>query len=114
MVASGEVRAEAKVVGIIFYQNQWHQMDSYTWDSLGLGTWDNPIDESPPIESIREIPAVGSPQRTLLKLEQGLRFRRIYFEVYLTCDGTSATAPTQIFSITPMMGEKAKMTKGVN
>ncbi len=113
MVASGEVRAEAQVVGLFTYQNNWHQLDSYTWDYLELGTWDTPINEAPPIESIRQIPE-GKPQRTLLKLEQGLRFRRIYFEVYFTCDGTSATAPTQVFSITPMVGEKAKMTKGVN
>jgi hypothetical protein len=88
-------------------------MDNYTWDYLEFGTWDVPVNESPPVETTREIPP-GRAQRTLLKLEQGLRFRRIYFEVYLTCDGTPATAPTQVFSITPMIGEKAKMTKGVN
>ena len=113
LAASGEVRAEAYLVGLYSFENQWGQLDSYTWDYLEYGTWDTPINESPPVESVREIP-LGAPQRTLLKLEQGLRFRRIYFEVYLTCDGTSATAPTQIFSITPMIGEKAKMTKGVN
>ena len=113
MAASGEVRTQAHVVGLFSYQNSWSQMDEYTWDYLEYGTWDTPINEAPPVETLREIPA-GRPQRTLLKLERGLRFRRIYFEVYFTCDGTSATAPTQVFSITPMIGEKAKMTKGVN
>ena len=113
MAASGEVKADAYVVGLFFSENEWRQMDSYTWDQLEQGTWDTPVNEAPAVESIREIPP-GKPQRVLLKLEHGLRFRRIYFEVYLTCDGTSATAPTQIFSITPMIGEKAKMTKGVN
>jgi hypothetical protein len=32
----------------------------------------------------------------------------------LNCDGTPATAPAQIFSITPMVGIKAKMTNGEN
>ena len=113
MVASGQVRTEAQIVGLFSYENEWRQMDLYTWDFLEFGTWDTPINEAPPVETIREIPA-GRPQRTLLKLENGLRFRRIFFEVYFTCDGTKATAPTQVFSITPMIGEKAKMTKGVN
>ncbi len=113
MVGSGSVTAQAHVVGLSSYENQWDQMDTYTWDFLNVGSWDTPINESPPIVSVRQIPT-GKPQRTLLKLEHGLRFRRIYFEVYFTCDGTPATAPTQVFSITPMIGEKAKMTKGVN
>ena len=113
VAASGQVRTQAHIVGLYNFENQWNQMDLYTWDYLEYGTWDTPINEAPPTESFRQIPP-GIPQRTLLKLEQGLRFRRIYFEVYLTCDGTSATAPTQVFSLTPMIGEKAKMTKGVN
>ena len=113
LMGSGEIKADAYVVGLFATENQWDQMDNYTWDYLEFGTWDVPVNESPPVETTREIPP-GRAQRTLLKLEQGLRFRRIYFEVYLTCDGTPATAPTQVFSITPMIGEKAKMTKGVN
>lgn len=113
IMASGQVQADAYVVGLFNSENEWRQMDAFTWDQLEYGTWDTPINEAPPVESVREVPA-GRPQRTLLKLKQGLRFRRIYFEVYLTCDGTQATAPTQIFSLTPMIGEKAKMTKGVN
>jgi len=113
MAAAGQVTTQAHVVGVTTYQNEWSQMDGYTWDYLESGTWDTPVNEAPPVESVRQIPS-GRPQRTLLKLERGLRFRRIFFEVYFSCDGTSATAPTQVFSITPMIGEKAKMTKGVN
>lgn len=113
LAAAGDVKADAYVVGVFNTQNEWGQLEAYTWDRLESGTWDTPISEFPPVETVRTIPS-GAPQRTLLKLERGLRFRRIFFEVYLSCDGTSATAPAQIFSITPMIGEKAKMTKGVN
>jgi hypothetical protein len=49
-----------------------------------------------------------------LKLNHALRFRRIYFELYLNCDGTALTSPVQVFSITPMIGAKAKISKGAN
>jgi hypothetical protein len=49
-----------------------------------------------------------------VKLNQALRFRRIYFELYLDCDGTAETSPVQIFSIIPMVGAKSKISKEAN
>jgi hypothetical protein len=48
------------------------------------------------------------------KLNEALRFRRIFFELYLDCDGTAATSPVQVFSIIPMVGAKAKVSKEAN
>ena len=112
LAASGEVRASAFVVGLSGSVT-YDLMERYTWDELLEYTWDRPGQEDTPTDTVETINA-PRPVRTLLKLDYGLRFRRIYFEVYLTCDGTSATTPAQIFSITPMIGVKAKMTNGVN
>jgi hypothetical protein len=98
------------------YDNQY-----YTWDELAKedafdtkwGTWDRPKTPGT-IESVIDDFPSGSLLRMETKLEQALRFRRIYFELYLDCDGTAATSPVQVFSIIPMIGIKAKIAKGAN
>lgn len=94
----------------------------YTWDSLSYdgmgdttsGNWDNLKKPSGAVATISETISTSQALRTELKLNQALRFRRIYFELYLTCDGTALTSPVQVFSITPMIGAKSKIAKGAN
>jgi hypothetical protein len=94
----------------------------FTWDALSqdnvgdavYGTWDYLEKPSGSIGSIISMPATGLPTRSEIKLNSGLRFRRIYFELYLDCDGTASTSPVQVFSIIPMIGAKAKVAKGAN
>lgn len=94
-----------------------------TWDELSLdevgdteyGTWDNLKETSGQIGTIiDDFPAAGRPIRLEAKMNQALRFRRIYFELYLECDGTAATSPVQVFSLIPMIGAKAKVSKEAN
>jgi hypothetical protein len=94
----------------------------YTWDQLSrtdgsdtiYGTWDAITTPSGAIATIVDNFPHTYPIRMEVKLNQALRFRRIYFELYLTCDGTASTSPVQIFSIIPLIGAKAKITKGAN
>lgn len=94
----------------------------YSWDKLSLdnvgdteyGTWDGLKTPSGAISTIVDSFPQGSVLRMELKLNHALRFRRIYFELYLNCDGTALTSPVQVFSITPMIGAKAKISKGAN
>lgn len=91
--------------------------DDISYDEIGdlkSGTWDNLKKPTGAVATITETISVAQPLRTELKLNQALRFRRIYFELYLTCDGTALTSPVQVFSVTPMIGAKAKITKGAN
>jgi hypothetical protein len=94
-----------------------------TWDDLSFdgigdatsGSWDDLKKPSGQIGTIIDnIPTGVSPIRLEAKLNQSLRFRRIYFELYLDCDGTASTSPVQVFSITPMIGVKAKIQKEAN
>jgi hypothetical protein len=93
-----------------------------TWDDLSYdvsgdivyGTWDNLAKPSGGIDTIVDAFVQGSVLRMEAKLNQSLRFRRIYFELYLDCDGSALTSPVQVFSITPMIGAKAKISKEAN
>jgi hypothetical protein len=111
--ASGTVTTKAYVVALSGTNTTWDTVDLTTWDELDTRNWDRLSDADAVVTTTRTISG-DIPQRALLKLENALRFRRIYFEVYLNCDGTSATAPAQIFTLTPMIGIKAKMTQGVS
>jgi hypothetical protein len=112
VAAVGEIKTNVFMV-LLERLYSWDYMEAYDWDTLEGFTWDRPGTGDPSIRTIRNIDDF-EPRRSFIKLEQGLRFRRLYFEVYLNCDGTPATAPAQIFSITPMVGIKAKMTNGEN
>jgi hypothetical protein len=93
-----------------------------TWDQLSYdapgdivyGTWDNLDKPSGGIDTLVDAFASGAVLRMEAKLNQSLRFRRIYFELYLDCDGTALTSPVQVFSITPLIGAKAKISKEAN
>lgn len=93
----------------------------YTFDELSKedqfdeisSTWDRPKTPGT-VESVIDDFPVGTLTRLVTKLDQSLRFRRIYFELYLTCDGTVTTSPVQVFSLTPMVGIKAKVARGAN
>jgi len=94
-----------------------------TWDDLSyegigdteFGTWDNLKETNGQIGTLVDsIPITSRPLRLEVKLQQALRFRRIYFELYLDCDGTASTSPVQVFSIIPMIGAKAKIQKEAN
>lgn len=94
-----------------------------TWDDLSFegtgdpkyGTWDLLTPSDGGYETTLDgFPVYGRPQRVEAKLNQSLRFRRIYFELYLECDGSPVTSPVQVYSITPMIGVKAKVARGAN
>lgn len=98
------------------YDNGYFSYDELSQDSLAddiFSTWDVPKTPGS-IDSVIEDFPLGELVRIETKLDQSLRFRRIYFELYLTCDGTTTTSPVQVFSIIPMVGVKKKISKGAN
>ena len=112
VAASGTVIGKMIPIGVPDLENTWDQLDQYTWDYFGDLTWDNLFLRDVSVSTTQQV--VGDePQRVALKMDKSARFRRAFFELYLTCDGTEATAPAQIFSLTPMIGIKAKMSKDV-
>lgn len=98
------------------YDNGFYNFDELSqedaFDEI-FSTWDRPKTPGT-VESVIDDFPIGTLTRLVTKLDQSLRFRRIYFELYLTCDGTVTTSPVQVFSLTPMVGIKAKVAKGAN
>jgi len=98
------------------YDNSYYTFDELSkedeFDEISA-TWDRPKTPGS-IESVVDDFPLGNLLRISTKLDQSLRFRRIFFELYLTCDGTATTSPVQVFSIIPMIGVKAKTARGAN
>lgn len=112
VAAIGSVTARIVPIGVPDLENTWDQLDQYTWDYLENLTWDTLFFRDVAITTNQTVTG-DEPQRVALKMDKSARFRRAYFELYLNTSGTSETAPAQIFSLTPMIGVKAKMSKDV-
>lgn len=91
----------------------WDDMSLVTWDVLSEGSWDNPLIITPMYESDVSFPT-SSPVRALIKCLQDSRLLRMYYEVYLECDGTTRTAPVRVYSITPYVRVKGSVSKQVS
>ena len=106
------VNAVTGVVGPIIYSFivTWDQLAAYTWDQLQ--TWDNPLNT--PVTTQTVTATNSSARRRFLKFPKSLRFRQAYFTISTTTDGTSATGPVRIFSLTGMAAEKEIVPKAVN
>ena len=116
IMAVGEVTARVFPVSLdTTTQASWDHLATFTWDELAaaIDGWDNPAPFPPNIETKSTFTWVR-PERLNLKLDHALRFRRVYFELYVNTDGTASTAPAQIFSITPMIGAKAKISERIS
>ena len=96
-------------------QSTWDWLEEFTYDEMELAAngWDNPAPFPFNVTSIRNF-TWTSPERINLKLDHALRFRRVYFELYINTDGTASTGPARIFSISPMIGTKAKISERVS
>jgi hypothetical protein len=115
VIAAGAVTAVVIPASVSYAYATWDDVsldfvgdDKYVvWDDPEA-TWDNPTDVEFRGITTEIDNGFTYKQRNSLKLDNGVRFRRVYFELYLECDGTIVTSPAQIFSITPMIGMKAK------
>ena len=116
IMAVGEIRARVFPVSLdTTTRSTWDHLERFTWDELAtsIDGWDNPAPFPFNVQTNSVFP-YKRPERINLKLDHSLRFRRVYFELSMNCDGTAATAPTQIFSITPMIGVKAKTSERIS
>lgn len=112
----GEVTAKVFPVSLeTTTQSTWDWLEEFNYDEMALvaNGWDNPAPFPFNVTSVRTF-TWTSPERINLKLDHALRFRRVYFELYINTDGTASTGPARIFSISPMIGMKAKISERVS
>lgn len=76
----------------------WDDMDTYTWDGLEDGTWDAILEKDPAVVTTIDYP-VNTPFRVNVAFQKDMRFRRAAYKIQLTTDGTDATGPVRIVSL---------------
>ena len=116
IMGTGQITARVFPVSIeTMTQSTWDHLATFTWDELvaAIDGWDNPAPFPFNVATVSTF-TWKRPERLNLKLDHALRFRRVYFELDVTTDGTPSTAPAQIFSITPMIGAKAKISERIS
>lgn len=121
----GEFRTAAGVDSLLFPVQLSDSAEGTTWnemnapdviwptsaDSTGyreLQTWNSPLGVTSltVFEDDVSYPSLN-PLQLLIKFIRGGFARRFYAEFYLACDGTPATSPTRIYSLTMYVEEKA-------
>ena len=116
---STEVRSASGVIGnacpiaLSALSTTWDQMALTTWDALALGSWDNPLIVPAQYTDNTAFPTASS-QDIVVKLKQGFRFIRSYYELTLSTDGTSRTAPARIYAITLQIKMHADVSQKVS
>lgn len=75
-----------------------------------LGTWGRPLDV--PLD-VTDYSSFSNPtgSRLYIKLLKALRFRQVSFKLSSTVDGTTATGPLRIFSLTAFVDNKQLISK---
>lgn len=84
-----------------------------TWGSLLTHTWQFPLSEGENFITT-EVVAASGPARKFAKFLKKLRFRQLFFRIKFMTDGSDATSPVQIFSLSAYMAEKQTVSKEIS
>lgn len=84
-----------------------------TWGDLLSGSWGSPFVGTVDIVTEYDLDGIG-PVRKFVKFRKGLRFRQIGFRLEFETDGSIATAPIQIFTLSAYVGGKETVSKAVS
>lgn len=101
------------VPGVYSQSTTWRQIlnAAKSWGELLGGTWQHPYLSDPSVVS--EVQTMAGPVRKFVKFFKKLRFRQVYFRVTFRTDGSGATAPVQVFTLSAYMAEKQTVSKTV-
>lgn len=100
------VSGQVVPVGVNGRSITFDDMEAYTFDDFDLATWDAPIFKIPVFVDNIDFPMPSAIQ-ALAKARAPIRFLSAYFEVTLSTDGTSASAPARVFSLTAYLKQHA-------
>lgn len=88
-------------------------MEGFTFDDFDQATWDAPIFKIPTFTDNIPFPATV-PVQALAKARAQIRFLSAYFQVTLSTNGTGATAPARVFSVTAYLKQHADTMEKVS
>lgn len=109
-------RVIAQAVPVSFNRKPtWGELvaQGITWGTLLSGTWGNLYSGDVSIVSDYDLEGLGS-IRKFVKFRKGLRFRQIYFRLRFETDGSIASAPVQVFSLSAYVDSKETVSKTVS
>ncbi len=88
----------------------WDEASAYNWEDLQ--SWESLL--AAPGTTQTSVATNSSARRRFLKYPKSLRFRQANFSISTHTDGTSATGPVRIFTLTGMAAEKEIVPAAVN
>lgn len=91
----------------------WGQLLTKTWGQLLSFTWGQPATPSLSVSTVMNTSGSGS-TRKFIKLNKGLRFRQINYQLMFTTDGSLNSAPVRLFSLTTFVSLKETASKSVS
>lgn len=90
----------------------WYELSTYTWNQLSLNTWAAPLLSQGIVET--DLTYTSLIPRIFVKFRKTLRFRQLNFKVILKGDGSPATGPARLFSLTAIVSQKQLVAKQVS
>lgn len=112
-VSKNPIRGRAIPLALTTTIVTYDQMNEVTYDTLNEGTWDYPLVPPVFVEGIRDVPG-SIPVQVYVRMPETLWFRQLAFEVELTTDGSTGSAPCRIESIATIVGVRNRAPAAVN
>lgn len=97
---------------VAYYKVRWNDIRPYRWNSLSTSKWYAPL--AIPVNVETDVSIATSVLRKFVKLKKAMRFRQINFKVVLQGDGSPATGPARVFSLTAIVADKQLISKQVS
>jgi len=95
---------------IVNFGVTWDEASDYTWNQVANNTWGQPL--AAPVIVQTTVNAQPAP-RKFVKFPKSMRFRQINFQLTLSYDGTNATGPVRVFTLTTIVGTKQDVSKSL-
>lgn len=92
---------------------RWSDLTGLTWADLAGRTWGAPLDISIDVTDAADIKNPTS-VRMFVKFIKSLRFRQIQYTLSSEVDGSTATGPLRIYSITAFIVNKETVSKKIS
>jgi hypothetical protein len=90
----------------------WLQLSTKKWGELVNNFWSAPLVSPVIIET--DVDILSNATRKFVKFKKTLRFRQINYSVVLQGDGSTATGPCRVFTLTAIIGSKETVSKQVS
>lgn len=102
------------IPGVYNLSTTWGKLftEAISWGTILGGTWAHPYLSDSSVTT--DVNAGPGPFRKFVKFMKKLRFRQLQFRVTFKTDGSDATAPVQIFTLSTYMTEKQTVSKTIS